>query len=200
MKLLYSPTSPYARKVRIVVREKGLQSSVTEIIRLPADKQPELLAANPLGKVPALILDDHSVLFDSPVICEYLDQLVKKPGLIPAGDARWPAFRAQALADGLLDVAVAAVLESRRPQERQSDSMLAHWREQMLSAVRHMHEELASLESELTVGHIALATALAYLDFRHSDLQWRTVAGHALADWYAGFARRPSMQKTAPPA
>jgi glutathione S-transferase len=199
MELLHSPTSPYARKVRIVVREKGLQSLVTEIIRLPADKQPQLLAANPLGKVPALILDDGSTLFDSPVICEYLDQLAPGLQLIPSGRARWPVLRAQALADGVLDVAVAAVLESRRSPERQSASMLAHWHEQMLSAVRHMHEELASLESELTVGHIALAAALAYLDFRHPDLQWRTVAGHALADWYAGFAERPSMQQTAPP-
>lgn len=200
MKLLYSPTSPYARKVRIVVREKGLLSSVTEIIRLPADKQPELLAANPLGKVPALILDDHSALFDSPVICEYLDQLVKKPRLVPAGAARWPALRAQALADGLLDVAVAAVLESRQPPEQQSPTTLAHWREQMRSAVVWMHKELAVMGPDPGIGHIAMAVSLAYLDFRHPDFPWRNHAETVLIDWYAEFAGRQSMLETVPPA
>jgi glutathione S-transferase len=200
MKLLYSPTSPYVRKVRVVAREKDLMEDLTEVISLPFDEPPELIAINPLGKVPALIRDNGSVLFDSPVICEYLDHLKAEPQLIPAHDAgRWPALRAQALADGVLDAAVAGVLEMRRPANEQSKSTLEHWQDQIRSAVVHMHKELAAQEAELTIGHIAMAVALSYLDFRYPDLQWRVLADQALIEWHTVFEKRPSMLETAPP-
>ena len=200
MKLLYSPTSPYARKARIVAREKRLLGRVEEVISLPADKPAELLAANPLGKVPALILDDSSVLFDSPVICEYLDQLTPDVPLIPNGPARWPVLRAQALADGMVDVAVLGVMEKRRPPELQLVDRLEHLRTQMRSAVRQMPQELTSLGGELNMGHIAIAAALGYLDLRHPDLEWRGLADASLVTWYAEFSGRQSMQDTEPPA
>ncbi|MBN1379823.1 MAG: glutathione S-transferase N-terminal domain-containing protein [Gammaproteobacteria bacterium] len=199
MKLLFSPTSPYVRKVRIVAREKGLLGRISEVKSIPFDSPPELVAANPLGKVPALILEDGSVLFDSPVICEYLDQLVSAPQLILSGIAKWPVLRAQALADGVMDVAASGVMELRRPQNEQSPSALKHWRNQIRSAVSQMHKELTAQNADLTLGHIAMATALSYLDFRHPDLHWRNVAKPAVVDWHAEFSKRHSMLETAPP-
>ena len=199
MRLLYSPTSPYVRKVRVVMREKGLLDQITEVKAIPFDSPPELMAANPLGKVPALVLQNGSVLFDSPVICAYLDSLKASPQLVPPGDAQWPARRAQALADGLLDVAVAGVMEMRRPNNEQSPTALEHWQDQIRSAVAHMHKELALQSAELTLGHIAIAVSLAYLDFRYQDLNWRGFADETLINWFAEFERRQSMRETAPP-
>ena len=199
MKLLYSPTSPYVRKVRIVTREKGLLDRITEVKAIPFDSPPELIAANPLGKVPALVLRDDAVLFDSPVICEYLDSLESSTQLIPLDEARWPTLRAQALADGVLDVAVAGVMEMRRPGNEQSPTALEHWQDQIRSAVVHMHKELAQQKSELTLGHIAMAVSLSYLDFRYTDLNWRGFADKSLIEWFAIFEKRPSMRETAPP-
>ncbi len=199
MKLLYSPTSPYVRKVRVIAREKGLLEQISEVKAIPFDSPPELIAANPLGKVPALILDDGAVLFDSPVISAYLDSLNSAPQLIPEAEAQWPVRRAQALADGVLDVAVAGVMEKRRPEHEQSPTALEHWQDQILSSVAHMHKELALQPSELTLGHIAIAVALSYLDFRYSDIHWRGFADESLIAWHTEFEKRPSMRQTAPP-
>lgn len=200
MKLLYSPTSPYVRKVRVVAREKTLQDRIEEIQKLPADSPPELLAANPLGKVPAFIMEDGTSLYDSPVICEYLDSLAPEPQLFPDDDSRWAALRLQALADGIMDVAVAAVMEQRRPEHEQSASAVAHWHEQIRAGVKESVRQLELLPATISIGHIALAVALSYLDFRHHDLQWRQYSNMAMIDWHDAYCSRPSMQATEPPA
>jgi glutathione S-transferase len=121
MQLYYSATSPYVRKVRVVAIEKGLDGDI-ELIEAMPWPDPSLIATqNPLGKVPALVLDDGTALYDSPVICEYLDTLGEGNRLLPpVGPARWRSLRIQALADGIMDAAVSIVLERRRSAELRS--------------------------------------------------------------------------------
>ena len=201
MKLLYSPTSPYVRKVRVVLREKNLQDSIEEIKKIPFENPPELLAANPLGKIPVLILDDGSSLYDSPVICEYLDSLTSELELfpLPESDERWTILRAQALADGIMDVSVAVVMERRRPESEQSESAIQRWQEQIRAGVKEAVNQLEGMPSNINIGHISLAIALSYLDFRHHDLQWRQYSNMAMIDWHDAYCSRPSMHETEPP-
>lgn len=198
MKLYYSTTSPYVRKVRVVAREKGLADSIEEILSNPHERPPELQRVNPLGKVPALLLDDGTALYDSPVICEYLDSLNDTVQLIPSDESRWAVLKAQALADGVFDVAVSAVLETRRPANEQSPSAIEHWQNQMRAAVKEMAVQLPALPGELSLGHLSFAVALAYLHFRHPDLEWPSFADPALVSWFDDFKQRPSIQQTAP--
>ena len=128
MKLRYSPTSPYVRKVAVTIHELGLDDKVERVMTAPWDAATDLGRTNPLGKVPALIADDGTVLYDSPVICEYLDSLVGSRLVPPGGPDRWTALRRQALADGLIDAAVSCVLEGRRPAERRSTEWVTRQR------------------------------------------------------------------------
>lgn len=199
MELLYSATSPYARKVRVVLREKGLIDTTTETVVDPHAGPPALRRHNPLGKVPTLVLADATALYDTPVICEYLDTLADAPRLLPAGGPeRWAVLRAQALADGILDLAVALTAERRRPDGERSPAIMDHWRERIRAAADGIAAELDGLPPEPTLAHIALAVALAYLDFRHPDLRWRD-GRVALTDWHECFTPRASMRATAPP-
>lgn len=199
MTLYWSPASPYARKVRTVVHEKGLAPLIADIVLDPFQNAEELISANPLGKVPTLILDDGSSLYDSPVICAYLDAHGRGqgPALIPSGPERWTVRRAEALGDGALDLAFGLVLERRKPDGERSPTTAARWWSQLPRALDAMERELPRLPGPCTLGHITFAVALGYLDFRHPDYQWRN--GRAsLAGWYDGFARRPSLAATAP--
>jgi len=198
MLLFYSNTSPYARKVRLVIAEKQLAGRVEQRICNPFEDIPELRQANPLGRVPTLIADDGQVIYDSPVICEYLDGLVDAPALIPrSGPERWRVRRWEALADGVLDAAYNIVMEQRRPTDRQSTQWVSHWAAEIHRAVQHAGETLDELPADLTLAHLALASALSYLDFRLSSAGWRE-GRPALARWYADFERRPSMRETRP--
>jgi glutathione S-transferase len=192
MKLFYSSTSPYARKVRVLALELGLGDGLELIEASPLSNPPALLAANPLGKIPALVRDDGSVLFDSPVICEFL--AAGNEAVLPSdGEARWTVLRLQALADGLMDAAFSRTMELRRPETERSPSWIARWSEGIVRAVAQ-----ARPGDGFGLGEIALATALGYLDFRCEDLQWRSHAPE-LSDWYARHLARPSLAKTAPP-
>lgn len=200
MQLLISPTSPYARKARALVREKGLLEQVEETFLNPHQDPAELLARNRLGKIPVLVRDDGDALYDSPVICEYLDCLTDSPRLIPAsGEARWAVLRAQALADGILDLAVAIVMERARPESEQSPKSMARWREKIERAVGGMSETLSAMRTDgFDLGRVACAVTLGYLDFRLPEYDWRA-AQPELIDWYANVAARRSMEETAPP-
>ncbi len=203
MKLFCSLTSPYARKVRVVAREKGLAGRIDEIVCVPQASE-ELRRHNPLAKVPALVLDDGFALYDSPVICDYLDSLsldslAPQPRLIPAdGRERWLIKRAEALADGVLDAAVAALMETRRPDGERSPGQIRHWREQITRALAEMDEQLPELPDALNLGLIAFGCALGYLDLRHADLQWRD-HHPGLNLWFERFDARPSMAETKAP-
>jgi len=197
MKLFYSKTSPYSRKVRMMIHEKGLQQAITSVTCNPFDEVPELGAANPLGKVPTLILDDGSPLYDSPVICAYLDTLT--PGrLIPkSGRERWNVLRWEALCDGALDATYNIVMERRRDTQEQSAGWIVQWKSQVSRSLDHIEASIGMLPNQVTLAHLALGAALGYLDFRLSDLGWRSQCP-ALAAWYGDFSVRDAMQNTRP--
>jgi glutathione S-transferase len=198
MRLLYAPPSAYSRKVRIVAREKQLDGLIEEVLCNPYDDPANLLRANALGKIPALELDGGTTLYDSPVICEYLDSLNDAPRLIPAaGPTRWQVLTAQALADGLLDAAVQIAQEKRRPETEQSPAAITRRHEVIDRALQTMTGAIAALPPSINLGGIACACALGYLDFRQSERNWRA-AQPALAHWYAAFSQRPSMLATEP--
>jgi len=198
VKLFYSTSSPFARKARVMVREKALTDAVGEHECNPFSDPANLREVNPLGKVPALVTAHGQALYDSPMICEYLDGLGHVPRLLPgAGPARWVVLRAQALADGLLDIGVALTLEGRRPGQTQSEPAKARWRMQMEAALDAMPEQVEALPPPPSLAHIALAVALGYLDFRHPSVAWRD-GRPGLAAWFEEFAGRASMRDTAP--
>jgi len=200
MKLRHSPTSPYVRKVLVCAAERGLSESIELVVTKTGDPESGLRAENPLDKVPTLIADDGMALYDSPVICEYLDHLPGGPTLFPpAGADRWQALRLQALADGLLDAALACIMESRRPEDERSAGFVRLQKGKISRSLDAISADLAALEGSLHIGIITVGCALGYLDLRFADDNWRQ--DHpALDAWYAGFSQRPSMMDTMPPA
>lgn len=198
MKLRGSPSSPFVRKVAAAAIECGLDGRIENV---PVDvwaadtDQGEI---NPLGKVPALITDDGEVLFDSPVVCEYLDSLHDGDKLFPAaGPARWQTLKQQALADGILDAAVSRLLEGRRPEAQRSADWMERQRRVVERALDSFETDAAALDGPPTIGRLTAAVALGYLDFRFAGDDWRA-ARPKLAAWYKDFAERPSMQATVP--
>jgi glutathione S-transferase len=173
MQLHMTPTSPYARKVRVVARERGV--ALDEIVTPPLESE-AIRAANPLGKIPALVMADGTLVFDSPVIVEWLDALAPGTPLLP----RDPLLRAahlqwQALADGLLDSAVAYRFEiGFHSAEQQSEVLKARHLKAVTAGLDHAEAHLERLPARFGVPHIALGSALGYLDFRFADLAWRT--------------------------
>ncbi len=199
MKLYYNPASPYVRKVRVLAIETGLMGGIelAKVMITPTSPDADLCADNPIGKIPTLVLDDGSALYDSRVICEYLDGLHAGAHLFPDNDdARWTAVRRQALADGILDSAVNTRYESfLRPEELR----WADWVDNQMAKIRR---SLDVLEGEpmgdgVDIGTISVACALGYLDFRYSDEGWRD-SRPKLAAWFEKFAQRPSMSETTP--
>lgn len=199
MKLYTNPASPFARKVRIIIRELDLARLVEEINVNPVASE-ELRRVNPLGKIPVLMLKDGSTLIDSPVICEYLNDLGNGkffPGtsIWRETSLRWRSLTLQALGDGICDAAVARIYEGRRPPELQSEPMV----HKHLAAVTRSLDilERARFAGDPTIGEIAVGCALGYLDFRLPELAWRE-SRPALRDWYEKFAQYPSMKETWP--
>lgn len=194
-----SPASPFGRKCHIAAIEVGLEDRLVIEATATGDPGNGLWGQNPLGKVPTLLLDDGTALFDSRAICEYLDSLHSGATLFPAeGEARWTALRLQALADGICDAAVARRGESLRPDGERSQKALAHLRGVVDRACDWLEVEIDALEGPLTIGGIAAAAALGYLDYRFGDERWRD-ARPRLAAWHATFADRPSWRATTAP-
>ncbi|MCB4769061.1 glutathione S-transferase N-terminal domain-containing protein [Ancylobacter sp. Lp-2] len=201
MKLIYAPTSPFVRKVMAVALEVGLAGKL-EIEFNPASplqRDPALVDYNPLGKIPALVLDDGSVLFDSPVICEYLAASVGDTALFPAaGPARWAALTQQALGDGLLDAAIANRYETVvRPEATRWPGWTTAQLAKITGALDRIEALAPELQDAVTIGTITLGCALGYLDFRYAHLNWREGRPQAAA-WFAAFDERPSMAATRP--
>lgn len=199
MKLIMSPASPFVRKVTVLILETGQQDDVDEVsvATTPVNTADEVWAANPLGKIPALVLDDGRAIYDSRVITRFLDDRAQA-GLYPA-DRLWDVLTLEATADGILDAAVLMVYEGRvRPEEMcYAPWVEAQWGK-ALTAVKTVNDRwMERLNGPLDMAQIAVACALGYLDFRHADRDWRDEAP-ALAEWYAGFAQRPSMVATQP--
>jgi len=197
MKLFYSPTSPYVRKVRMVILEKGLTDLIEIDQRSPYDLEDALIAANPLCKVPALVLEDGSTLFDSPVICEYLDSLKPSPKLMPEGAGRWSVMRMVALADGMTDAAYNARMESMRPDGEKSAKEIAAQQARIMRGIAALDAGELPGPDVLDLGTIALGASLGYTDLRHDDLNWRDNHPN-LAAWMEEAGKRPSFQATIP--
>jgi glutathione S-transferase len=201
MKLHWSPRSPFVRKVMIVAHEVGVAGRI-ECVRTVAammKPQPDLMVDNPLSKLPTLVLDDGTVLYDSPVICEYLDHLHDGPKLFPLPFAeRMTALRRQALGDGLLDALLLWRGELSRPAEQQSQPYLKSFSVRNEATLASLERETPALEaSAWSIGHIAIGCAVAYLDFRFADRHWRKDFPR-LAAWHAICAARASFRATEP--
>lgn len=200
MKLYCSHTSPFARKVRVLVREKGALARVTEETISAMEDPATLHEANPLGKVPALILPDGSSYFDSPLICEYLDVTLEGPSMIPGSHVeRFRVLRHQALADGIMDAAVSLIFERARPEAQRSEMWMGRWQRAIERSLGLLEDEVVSLDGPVDLGVIAVGAALGYLDFRHGALGWQERQTE-LAGWWRDLAKRPSFVETAPPA
>jgi glutathione S-transferase len=199
MKLHWSPRSPFVRKVMIVAHERGLVDRLdcARTVAAMTTPHPELMRDNPLSKIPTLVLDDGTALYDSPVICEYLDALDGKPQLFPLdGKRRIVALRRQALGDGYLDLLVLTRNERLREQPSQLHLKSAAVRSAaVLASLEREADALAA--SAFDIGHIAIGCALSYLDFRFAEEEWRK-DHQRLAIWHAVFAARPSVQATRP--
>ncbi|TXG95349.1 MAG: glutathione S-transferase [Rhodocyclaceae bacterium] len=200
MKLIGSHTSPYVRKVRIVLAEKKIEYDfVIDSPWLADSKVPDV---NPLGKIPVLLLDDETPLFDSRVIVEYIDNVTPNNKLFPAPNReRTEVKRWEALADGLCDAAVAALLEGKRPAGEQSADWIARQKGKIGRSLAFMSESLGDkpfcMGTHIAMADIALGTALGYLAFRFPGIDWR--ADHPnLARLYDKLMQRPSFAETAP--
>lgn len=200
MKIHYSPLSPFVRKVMVVAIELGLDGRIQRLPAAPhpVDRDAGIIASNPLGQVPTFFTDDGTVLYDSRVVCEYLDDLGKGGFFPPAGPARWRVLTEQSLADGLLDAALLARYERlARPPELKWQA----WEDGQIDKIRCALDKLETLvqsfAGRLDIGTITTGCALGYLDLRFGDLEWRK-SHPALAGWFAEISKRRSFAETVP--
>ncbi len=197
MILRSSDPSPFGRKVKIVAKMLGIFDQLTVEMSNTNDPADSLRTQNPLGKIPILILDGGRKIFDSRVICEYLDAQVDGISLHPTeGDARWEALTLQALGDGIVDASILQVYEVRmRPEEKRHADWLSYQSDKVKRALDQISATPPSLEGDLTIGHVAIACALGYLDLRF-DGAWRATYP-TLVDWLDAFrARVPAFDAT----
>ena len=192
MKLYFSPPSPYSRKVRVTALELGVTLDLQPVNAMAWDTG--YGAVNPVNRVPALVLDDGRVLFDSPVICEYLDVVAGSRLLPTGGDARWQVLVQQALGDGLMDAAVPRRHEVARPPEQQSPERIKLYCRSMDQILDRLEADVDQL-GELTLGTISAASALSYLDFRFATDVWASTRPRLRA-WCDQMLERPSFAAT----
>ncbi len=196
MKLYTAAASPFGRKVLACAITRGIDRQITVIPASPATPPQELLAANPLSKIPCLITSDGKALFDSPVICEFLDSIGDGLAMFPAsGGARWRALTQQALGDGIMDAAVLRRGESTRPPEAARDANMARQKAAVDRSLEVLERDLPHRTAD--IGSITIACALGYLDYRFAHEPWRT-AHPGLAEWFAAISELPGLARTVP--
>ncbi len=198
MKLHWSPKSPYVRKVLICAHELGLMPRL-ELVRSVAallKPNPSIMVDHPLSKIPTLVREDGSTLFDSVVICEYLDALADGALFPQAGEARWQALRWHALGDGLLDALI--LWRNEREREHPLPALLDAFELKTRATIALLDKEAEALgAAPLSIGSITVGCALGYLDYRFETLAWRASAP-SLAAWLERLRERPSFQATEP--
>jgi glutathione S-transferase len=199
MKLIYNPASPFVRKVWMTLIETGQIDEVelVQVVTTAVNTAAEARAANPLGKIPALVLDDGSTIYDSRVLCRFFDTKANA-GLYPEADL-WRLLTLEATADGIMEAALMMVYERRlRPEEIVYEPIIeAQW-QKAAYAVAHVNASFMDfLNGPFSMAHIVMGAALGYLDFRLDVRNWRD-GNPALAAWYDAFKERPSMQTTWP--
>ena len=198
MKIYFSPTSPYVRKCLVIAHELGLDGTI-ELLPSnahPVQRDAQIIQSNPLGKVPTLICDDGSVLYDSRVICEYLNERHEGTLFPRSGPARWQALTLQSLADGMLDAALLARYEEAvRPAPLRWSDWVRGQLDKLSTSLAALEGHPHSLAGRVDIGTLSLGCALGYLDLRFADFAWRQ-RYPLVATWAAEFTRRPSMQAT----
>ncbi len=199
MKLISADASPFARKVRVLLHEADAADRVEVVSTMTSPLQPDatVAAANPMGKLPTLIRAAGPAIYDSRVITRFLDDHLEA-GLYPAARL-WETLTLEATADAIMDAAILMTYEKRlRAAEQQSEAWLdAQWHKAASAVSGISNRWMSHLSGPLDMSHIAVGCALAYLDFRHADRDWRADAG-GLQDWFTAFSERASMQATAP--
>ena len=199
MKLHWSPRSPYVRKVMLAAHELGLADQIETVRTVVAMSavNPAIQLDNPLGKIPTLVLADGTALFDSLTIIEHLDSLAGPVLCPPSGPQRWRMLTLHALGHGLLDVLILWRNERDKPAERQTPELLHAYAAKVAATLDRLEATVPTwAEMRFGIGHIAVGCALSYTDFRFAAVAWRDGRA-ALADWYGGFAARPSARATA---
>ena len=202
MKLLYSLTSPYARKVRVVAAEKRIELEMVKVVL--SDPDCPVTEHNPLGKIPVLVLDDGESLYDSPVIAEYLDNRTPVAHLLPQDhNLKIRVRRWEALADGVCDAAVAAMIEGRRPEGMQDAAVIAKQLGKVERGLETLNADLGTnkwcVDDTFSLADIALGCLLGYLHLRYQHLNWEERFPN-LARHHTAMLQRPSFSETAPPA
>ncbi|MBT3916380.1 MAG: glutathione S-transferase [Rhodospirillaceae bacterium] len=198
MKLYARPASPFARKVRVMAREIEIVDQIEEyMLASPEEMQSEVPKYNPLGKIPALILDNDDVLYDSKVICEYLDTLHDGDKYFPSDPAkRWPTLLLQGLADGIGEAVIAAAMNKyMRPDEFVYEPAIDFQLEKVERGLTDIESRIEELQGPLNIGSLSTACAIDYLNFRFPDQGWRD-RNPNLAAWFEDFSQRPSMKAT----
>lgn len=199
MKLLHSPASPYVRKVMIVAHEMGLTDKLELVTGSgsPLAPNPETVAMNPLGRIPALTLDDGTLLSDSRVICRYFNHL-GGGALYSSGADEFPIIAREALAEGIIDSALLIVYEGRlRPEELQFQAYIDGQMGKIERGMAAFNTRINEMSGDVTIDKLVLGTACGYLNFRMPDMGWQGRYPD-LAAWFAEFEQRPSIQATMP--
>lgn len=198
MKLYYSPASPFASKVRATAIECGLAERMTLVPTNPHDSEPGLVALNPYSRVPTLLLDDGTALYESLLICEYLDELAGGGVVLPRrGPERLEVMRKHALGNGLMEASVARRVESLRAREPDREKNMARQITVSRRGLDCLEAAAGSLGPAGDLGNLCIASALGYLDYRFPADRWRD-GRPRLADWFAACSRRPAVAATLP--
>jgi len=198
MKIYSGVASPFARKVRVAVAELGIANKVEFQLQKPREDTNGFYAVNPLARIPALVTDDGAALYDSPVVCEYLNVSAGGALLAARGAQRWDTLRRQALGDGLLDSGFPLRAELGRKPEGQDTELIARHRATIARTLDALEADLATdPRLAIDLGSIAIACAIFWLDFRLPDLGWRA-SRPRLASWLEVMSARPSFQNTKP--
>jgi glutathione S-transferase len=196
MKLHWSPRSPFVRKIMIAANEHGLADrlKLTRTVVHPEAVNETLLADNPLSKLPTLVLDDGTALYDSRVICEYLDTISSGTTLFPSASGhRFAALRNQALGDGMLDILLTLLVERVKPEVQQSPKLIAAINRKIEASLDRLETDIGTIAARpFDIGHLTVGAALLYLDFRFQADNWH-VGRPNLSVWYKTFCRRPSV-------
>jgi glutathione S-transferase len=201
MKLHWSPRSPFVRKVAILLHETNQLDKVELVRSVAAIATPNaaLMQDNPLSQIPTLVCGTGHVLYDSPVICEYLDTLHDGQPFFPSsGAGRWLALRRQALGDGMLSILLLWRQERMKTVQQQLPTWLASFETKINASLDSLEKEAASLANgDFDIGHVTIGCMLSYLDYRFADIDWRTDRP-LLSAWHQDFCRRPSVIATVP--
>lgn len=200
MRLYWSSRSPFVRKAMIAAHETGVASRIETIrVEVAVSKlNSDVMAHNPLNKIPTLVLENGEVLCDSRVICEYFDSLNTGPRLFPsdAGE-RWVALRREAIGSGIMENGVARLGENARPEEVRSQLHLDAYKAKIEAALDYLDADAVALTKDrFSIGHVSIGTALGYLDFRYANEDWRRGRSR-LEEWHKEFAERASVKQTA---